>query len=298
VRDEDAIELPEDDFRRARRYLAPWVFALPGGEEGKIYPPPWDLIDREHWNNVMDLPTDVALKSSSYEGSQISRLDQLHSDWIFSWPDVGDAPFMDEAVLLAGEEFDALVFSALHGWYRQAIGCLRNAFETLMIAAALAATNNKKSFEQWRAGAMEYGFGTARVLLKDSMLGKQVDVDANPESVFGDLGTSWTKDRYARLCSYTHSHAGYNNADFWESTGPVFRPAALAVVEAEFRETLALCYLLVRLAWPTYRSGPGQPALLDASQGAWMRFDGLLRKWLLPDHPHLPDSDGDSHNTS
>src|SRR6266508_4216809 len=162
MRDEDAIDLPEDDFRRLRRYLAPWVFAFPEDSEGKTWPPPSDLIDEEKWASVMDLSTDVALKSSSYEGTLVSRLAQLHSDWIFSWPDPGKAPFMEEPSLLAGEEFDALVFNALHGWYRQAIGCLRNALETLMTAAALAAGKNSKSFREWRVGERQFGFGTAR----------------------------------------------------------------------------------------------------------------------------------------
>jgi hypothetical protein len=53
------------------------------------------------------------------------------------------------------------------------------------------------------------------------------------------------------------------------------------VVEAEFRETLVLCYLLLRLAWPNYKPGQGQQALLNRPQGGWAKFDGTLRKWLL-----------------
>ena len=155
--------------------------------------------------------------------------------------------------------------------------------ETLIVACALAATDNSESFNGWRNGTKRFGYGTARALLRDSALGQKVDADAAPASVFGDVSTSWTNDRYARLCAYAHSQAGYNNADFWESNGPVFRPAALAVVEAEFRETLALCYLLLRLGWPTFRPGPGEPALLGGPQEAWAKFDGLLRLWLL--HP-------------
>jgi hypothetical protein len=81
----------------------------------------------------MVLPTDVALKTSSYAGSAAAQLEALNSDWVFSWPGPGQASFMDEVCLLAGEEFDALVFNALHGYYRQAIGCLRNALETMTI---------------------------------------------------------------------------------------------------------------------------------------------------------------------
>lgn len=138
MRDEDAIDLPDDDFRRLRRYLAPRVFFFPDDQEHTDWPPPTDLVPKASWDSVMDLSTDVALKSSSYEGGLLARLDQLQSDWIFSWPEVGTAPYVDEVCLLAGEEFDALVFNALHGWYRQAIGCLRNALETMTVAAALS----------------------------------------------------------------------------------------------------------------------------------------------------------------
>lgn len=278
MKDDDGIDLAPDDFRRIRRYLAPWLFA--GGEEGTTYPPPDDLMEEEAWDSVMVLPTDVALRSSSYAGSAAARLDALQSDWIFSWPAPGQASFMDEVCLLAGEEFDALVFNALHGYYRQAIGCLRNALETMTIAAGLAVTNNPTLFNRWRSG-QEISFGQARSWLRDSADGTQVDGDVAPESVFGDAATSWMKDRYSRLCAYAHSQAGYNNADFWESNGPVFRPQALAVVEAELRETLAIAYLLLRLGWPTYIQAQGPANLLQGPQGAWSKFAPLLRKWVL-----------------
>jgi hypothetical protein len=54
-------------------------------------------------------------------------------------------------------------------------------------------------------------------------------------SVFGDDGSSWMRSRYARLCAYAHSQAGYNNTNFRESNGPIFVPNALMVVEREFR---------------------------------------------------------------
>jgi hypothetical protein len=91
VKDDDGIDLAPDDFRRIRRYLAPWLFA--GGDEGTTYPPPDDLMQEEPWDSVMVLPTDVALKSSSYAGSAAARLDALQSDWVFSWPAPGQASF-------------------------------------------------------------------------------------------------------------------------------------------------------------------------------------------------------------
>lgn len=121
----DRVDLDHADFRRKRSYLAPHLFL--GGKKGDTYPPPSDLIPIDRWAGIMDLPTDVALRTSGFDGSLIARLAGLHSDWIFSWPPVDGAPYMEEPALLAGEEFDALVFNAMHGYYRQAIGCLRNA---------------------------------------------------------------------------------------------------------------------------------------------------------------------------
>jgi len=150
----------------------------------------------------------------------------------------------------------------------------------MTIAAGLAVTNNSTLFRQWRSG-QEISFGQARSWLRDSAEGAQVDRAVAPESVFGNAASSWMKDRYARLCAYAHSQAGYNNADFWESNGPVYRPQALEVVEAELRETLAIVYLLLRLGWPTYAPAQGAANLLNGPQGAWSRFDVLLRSWLL-----------------
>jgi len=65
----------------------------------------------------MGLATHVALESSGYAGSVVTRLYQLASDWLFSWPDPGTAPFVDYPALVVGEEFSALVFNAVHGYY-------------------------------------------------------------------------------------------------------------------------------------------------------------------------------------
>jgi hypothetical protein len=284
VKEEDGVDLARGDFRRIRRYLAPHLLAWPDDDDDPgTYPPPSDLIPEESWDHVMTLPTDVALKSSSYEGSVIARLATLESQWIFSWPGEREAPFMEEAALLADEEFDALVFNALHGYYRQAIGCLRNALETMMAAAALAVTNNRELFDLWRRGEQQIGFRRARRWLRDSTEGMKIDGDIAPLSVFGDDDSSWTKSRYARLCAYAHSQGGYNNADFWESNGPIFVPRALAVVEQEFRETLALSYLLLRLGWPTYRPGPGPKAIITGPRTGWEKYEDLLRTWLAID---------------
>ena len=66
------------------------------------------------------------------------------------------------SLLLVGEEFDALVFNAVHGYYRQAIGCLRNALELMTTSAGLAVTNNAALFKKWQEDGQEISFGQGR----------------------------------------------------------------------------------------------------------------------------------------
>jgi hypothetical protein len=281
MKDEDGVALIEGDFRTKRVYLAPHVFFW-GDEEVTEYPPPTDLVPRKVWEGLMDLPTDVALRSTSWHGSAVSRLHQLQCDWIHSWPGYDDAAFMNEPTLIAGEEFDALVFNAMHGWYRQAIGCLRNSLEVLTIAAALAVRNDTDSYSKWRSGYKSYKFGNAREMLRDSEVGGKIDGEVSPNHIFGDTQSDWMKDRYSKICAYSHGQAGHDNGAIWHSNGPVFVNGALEIVESEFRETLALCYLLMRIGWTGYVPGPGVSALLDAPQSGWQQYDAVLRKWLLP----------------
>ncbi len=278
MRTEDRLDLPADDFRRRRALLAPHVFADPGTGDDL---PPTDMVAEDTWQEIMDLPTDVALRTSSHQGQMLDVLHALEVGWVFSWPDLGEAPLMEEAALLAGEEFGALVFNAIHGYYRQAIGCLRNAVEVVTVASGLAVTENRPLFERWRAG-QKVSFGQARAWLRDSAVGGRIDQAAAPDSVFGDGDDAWLSRLYARLCGYAHSRAGYNNADFWKSNGPVHVPRALGVVLDELRETLMLSYLLMRLGWPGFRATDAVRDLLADPRPSWQEFSGVLGSWLLP----------------
>ena len=70
--------------------------------------------------------------------------------------------------LIAFEEFDAAVFNAIHGYYRQAFNCMRNVLETLAIAAGLAVTKNAVEFDEWRNGK-EIFIGKARRLSPEQL---------------------------------------------------------------------------------------------------------------------------------
>jgi hypothetical protein len=265
--DNRVIQLPDDDFRRVRSF-GPW-------------PPATDLISEETWHSLMDLPSDVVVRTTGDEGSLTEEIHRLASDWIWATPLYpAPAPFMGEPSLIAFEEFEGAAFNAIHGYYRQAIGCLRNVLETLAVAASLAVTNDTARYSAWRSGT-EIPMREARPLLRDSQEGRRIDAAVTPSSIFGNDSSHWIKRRYARLCAYTHGAAGYTNMDLWGSNGPIFVPAALRRVEDELRETLALAYLLLKLGWSGYTPTDGVRNLLSGSTTGWSEYHGFLVNELL-----------------
>lgn len=181
----DRVKLPKEDFRRHRALLAPHLFADP--RDGHDLPPT-DLVSRDAWKGIVDLPTDVLLRATSHEGSTVDRLHAVCSAWIFSIPmEETEAPYVFEAALLAHEEFDALAFIAAHGYYRQALGCLRNALEQMTVGAGLAVTQNAALFSRWRNGE-ELKFGNARDWIAASTEGQRLDNLAAPFAIFAESG--------------------------------------------------------------------------------------------------------------
>lgn len=249
--DPDHVRLARLDYRRARTFLAPHVFAI-GGDIPD--PDPNDLMERGRWEHVMHLADDVALRTSSYTGSAAARMSSLAYTWLLSFPDdPDDAPYVHEVALGAHEEFEAMTFIALHGFYRQSLGCLRNAFELMTHAAALALRADKPTFERWRAAEIELRFRESR----ETLLTNATDLErmVAPASVFGDTELSWSRRLYKRLSGYAHSQAGRDNAAFWESNGPVYRPQTHLLAEAEMREIVAYCALCMKLGWPGFALG-------------------------------------------
>jgi hypothetical protein len=278
------LPLPEDDFRRVRSYLAPHAFAswrMDDPDEPDVWPFPTDVISRDDWDEFMTLPTDVVLKTTSYQGSWASSVHRLASDWIKACPRDPASPFMHAPCWTAYEEFAAVVFNAVHGYFRQALGCLRNVLETMSAAAAMAVTNNTTKFNAWQNGADEIPMREARPLLRDSPEGRRMDAAVAPSSIFGNDSTHWIKRRYAELCAYTHGAPGKNNVDFWQSNGPIFVRDALPVVEAELRETLALAYLLLKIGWSNYTPTDGVRNLLSGPTTGWQEYHTALRTELL-----------------
>lgn len=68
-------------------------------------------------------------------------------------------------MLSAMEEFEAAAFNALHGFYRQSIGCARNALEVMTVGSACHTLKHHNQFKAWQNGDKRFGFGAACDLL-------------------------------------------------------------------------------------------------------------------------------------
>ena len=200
----------------------------------------------------MDLPTDVLLRTTDYLGRMVDDLHDQGSAWIHATPmQPSDSQFMFEPALDASDEFQAAPFMAMHGWYRQATAGLRNALEATVNGAAFAVRNDTAHYAGWRAGTFEPKFGNAvELLAADSTLAAIGNRLGSP-GLFGRKPDGVVQETYNKLCRYTHSRAGHTNADIWQSNGPIFIPSAFTQFWTDFCDTIALCYVILKIGWPT-----------------------------------------------
>lgn len=209
------------------------------------------MVEQQAWEGMMHLPTDVLLRTTEYLGAMVTDLHDQGSAWIFATPMEPDsAPFMFEPALDASDEFQAAPFIAAHGWYRQATASLRNALEAMACGAAFAVRKDQITYRAWRSGSHEPKFGNAIELLgQDSSLAA-IDQRLGRRGLFGRKPHGVMQEMYNNLCRYAHSRAGHTNADIWQSNGPVFIGRAFTQFWIDFCDTIALCYILLKIGWP------------------------------------------------
>jgi hypothetical protein len=242
-------KLDPDDFRAHRKILEPNDFAL-GSDEPD--PPPTDLIDEDTWGGMMNLPDDVAIRTTSYQGRHIVLMYELWGDWLEVMPNDG---ILLEATLDAADDFSASLFNLTHGFYKQAIASLRNALEAMMIACDCEMGKASGRWRNWRDGK-EVNFKDARekfsrrptIISRESVvIGKTefslvTDLVETPES---RACKSWAQNLYGRLSNFSHSGGGSSNSSLWSSNGPVYSAEGMNISYRFYLETYAILVLLL-----------------------------------------------------
>jgi hypothetical protein len=245
-------QLSLSDFRAIRTVLEPDDFAL-GGDDAD--PPPSDLISGRTWHGIMNLPDDVAIRTSNHNGQVLGEVYWLWGRWIEATREIKeDALFVP--MLDAHDDLQASIFDALHGYYRTAFSALRNAVE-LMTIGTCGALNSTPPYVSWRSGSAEFRFGSACDQLSNEPLigafnaslraaGHQSLWDAKRDL----LPRGYGRRLYRKLSNYAHSRPGFTDADLRESNGPIYAHRAFFDWYYAYLQTISYCSILMFLASP------------------------------------------------
>jgi len=272
-----------NDFRSRRRVLDPDDFAL-GSDVPD--PDPTDLIDQETWNEVQTLPSDVSIRTTSYQGGAIRRMTQLKSLLLPLLEDQTAGPVLG-ALLDSYDELDAAIFACVHGYYRQALAGLRSSLEIMTIGASLADARKITEYKAWQAGELELSFGGACNTLMGIHVNKLVVshfrssrgngvIDQKDPSCNYDGG--WIRQLYVLLCKPTHLTPGFANGNYWQSNGPIYDEASVTIVENSFSEIVAAMFVLLGFAGKPVEIPP--QVLASCGSNSWAEWAPEVQKML------------------
>ena len=273
------------DFRAIRIVLEPDDFALGPDEEV----PPSDLIDKETWHNIVDLPDDVSVTTSNHRGKLLKKLNQLNIAWILSMDSAGEygGDPISDSILDAHFEFESAIFNALHGYYKQAISSLRNALEIVIIGTYCHINKKLDLYAIWHSGNEPIKFGEACNGLWNASLLKPINSKLKSklkDGIFdnkqGAYPGGWVIRLYNQLSNYSHPRPKYNNADLWESNGPIYSSQAFNLFADLYFQTLVLCYFLVKLCRPNFILPKAALKLFSIGKEPWTNLANSVHNYL------------------
>jgi hypothetical protein len=239
------------------------AFALVTGSYG----PAPDPLAKDTWQALLSLPTEVLLRTTDHRGTQIAQLHNLWRMWNGALPMAPRlAPFMFAAAWDAADDFEASIFIAMHGYYRQGLANLRSALEGVTIAAHFARKSDAKGLRRWLDGETEPKFGNARDILAP-LLGTEI--------------TAVLVQLHRDLSSYIHTGPGGSNVTLWDgSNGPVWEPDSFTLFYRTYRDVMAMSLVMLAIGWPGYSIPQAAWGVFESPDGAWSsEARAAARQW-------------------
>ncbi|KTD25765.1 hypothetical protein [Legionella maceachernii] len=256
--------LPNNDFRATRYILEPDEFALSNDSPD---PSTSDKIDSSTWSGIVDLPDDVAIRTSDHHGTNIRNLYTLWGDWLNSLGKLRNHDELFSCMLDASDCFQCATFELLHGFYRSSISNLRTGLELVMIGTFGNLYPTNINYIEWKNDSYELGYSYCRKKLEKKYENQKI------EWMFKDGALLHLT--YKELCKYTHSRPNASDAALWSSNGPIYDKDAFAKTYEFFLLVYSVAYLLVKVARPNF-SKPKRCKILFKSQSDRLRAFNLL----------------------
>jgi hypothetical protein len=265
--------LSSGDFRSRRHYLPDEAFALSEG-----YEPPSDPLPEDQWHGLMDLPTDVLLRTSDHHGKQLAQMYDLWSTWVRILPsEARGGPYIFEAGWEASDDFNMSIFTTAHGYYRQGMASLRSALEVLTIAANFAVRQDRNGLDSWLSGQSEPP--------------KPGEVRRQLASHLGKEASGVLRKLYGDLSGYIHPQRDSTSGILWGgSNGPIWEPDSFSKVYLYYRDVMAMSYVLLTLGWSEFSIPDKLWLLFESPGGAWTSSSIAKLKERFGSSPHRPDA--------
>jgi hypothetical protein len=251
-------KLDPSDFRAVRQILTGDDFAVSEG-------PDYDqlkraMVARQVWFSIQELPDTVAVATSGQHGPELELEDELHGEWIRQIGFDADNNLLSDVVMEvafdAETEWQAATFAALHGYYRQAIGTLRNALEGCVIAARYQHDRKNPFYEKWLAGLTRTNFSElCRQVAEGVANNVNRELRARGHRALIDRprrSDSWLYGLYEELCNPAHSRPSFTHASYWSgSNGPIYERTSFLRFHHLFLEAMTGSWILCKLARPS-----------------------------------------------
>ncbi len=267
-------KLSLSDFRAVRQILTGDDFAVSEGPDCDELRSA--MVDPAVWHSIQELPDTVSIATSGLHGPELALENELHGEWItrigYDEHDNLMSDVVKDVAFDIETEWSAATFSAVHGYYRQAIGTLRNALEACVVAARYQSDSENPFYQDWLKGLKTIKFSDACAQVADGAA-KIVNSHLRGKGLRAFIdrpkrGSSWVYDLYERLCNPAHSRPGYTHAAYWSgSNGPIFEKASFLQFHDHFLETMAATWALCKLVRPSLSIPTA--LLTDAKTGRW-----------------------------
>jgi len=250
----------QKDFRSGRRLLPPDAFAYAEGPDL----PPKDLIDKDVWNSLMNLPDDVSLRTSADHGSELKF---MHGLWSSIIDNVGSEDVMYHCLLDVADELNACIVNSVIGFYKVAASSLRSALELATHGAYYQRCKNLSAYKLWREKQGDLNFGescdglnrlTDVKSINDYLYSKMKDtIFDQRNSRYPRYQGGWARKLHSKLSDFVHSKPSCSHVDLWKgSTGPIYVLQSFGRISAMYCDTVALIYVLLKISRPYFSLPP------------------------------------------